>query len=133
MFSLIPRNQGLCGWTCPYKIGHQLPVKLMRNNQNGVLGSGQTVSISAASLDNSHDGSLVSDGSLTARINGLFDNQNGDLSAKGVIDLQTGSLDNRNGSLIGKDRLTLRSDSLDNCTGKVRAGQRPATDRRTTR
>ncbi|EJM04483.1 hemagluttinin repeat protein, partial [Pseudomonas sp. GM102] len=93
------------------------------NNQNGVLGSGQSVSISAASLDNSHDGSLVSDGSFTARINGLFDNQNGDLSAKGVVDLQTGSLDNRNGSLTGKDRLTLRSDSLDNRTGKVRAGK----------
>ncbi|WP_413697266.1 hemagglutinin repeat-containing protein, partial [Pseudomonas sp. Pseusp11] len=93
------------------------------NNQNGVLGSGQSVSISAASLDNSHGGSLVSDGSFTARINGLFDNQNGDLSAKDVVDLQTGSLDNRNGSLTGKDRLTLRSDSLDNRTGKVRAGK----------
>jgi filamentous hemagglutinin len=93
------------------------------NNQNGVLGSGQSVSLSAASLDNSHDGNLVSDGSFTARINGLFDNQNGDLSAKGVVDLQTGSLDNRNGSVTGKDRLTLRSDSLDNRTGKVRAGK----------
>jgi len=91
------------------------------NNQNGVLGSGKTVSISAASLDNSHDGSLVSDDSLTARIGGLFDNQNGNLSAKGVVDLKTGSLDNRNGSLIGKDRLTLQSDTLDNRTGKVRA------------
>ncbi|WP_443699052.1 two-partner secretion domain-containing protein, partial [Pseudomonas sp.] len=91
------------------------------NNQNGVLGSGKNVSITAASLDSSHNGSLVSDGDLTARIAGLFDNQNGDLSAKGVVDLQTGSLDNRNGSLSGKDRLTLRSDSLDNRTGKVRA------------
>jgi len=91
------------------------------NNQNGVLGSGQRVSITAASLDNSHNGSLVSDGGLTARIAGLFDNQNGDLSAKGAVDLQTGSLDNRNGSLSGKDRLTLRSDSLDNRTGNVRA------------
>ncbi|MFJ7282253.1 hemagglutinin repeat-containing protein [Pseudomonas sp. NPDC099000] len=91
------------------------------NNRNGVLGSGQSVSIHAASLDNSHGGSLVSDGSLTARITGLFDNQNGDLSAQGAVDLQTGSLDNRNGNLTGKDRLTLRSDSLDNRTGKVRA------------
>ena len=91
------------------------------NNQNGVLGSGQRVSITAASLDNSHNGSLVSDGGLTARIAGLFDNQNGDLSAKGAVDLQTGSLDNRNGSLSGKDRLTLHSDSLDNRTGNVRA------------
>jgi filamentous hemagglutinin len=91
------------------------------NNQNGVLGSGKNVSITAASLDNSHAGSLVSDGSLSANITGLFDNQSGDLSAKGAVDLQTGSLDNRNGSLSGKDRLTLRSDSLDNRTGKVRA------------
>ncbi|WP_256662999.1 hemagglutinin repeat-containing protein [Pseudomonas sp. 91RF] len=91
------------------------------NNQNGVLGSGKSVSITAASLDNSHEGSLVSDGSLTARISGLFDNRNGDLSAKGAVDLQSASLDNRNGSVVGKDRLTLRSDSLDNRNGKVRA------------
>ncbi|TVT79327.1 filamentous hemagglutinin N-terminal domain-containing protein, partial [Pseudomonas sp. H3(2019)] len=91
------------------------------NNQNGVLGSGKTVSISAASLDNSHAGRLVSDGNLTARITGVFYNQNGNLSANGVVDLQTGSLDNRNGSLMGKDRLTLQSASLDNRTGKVRA------------
>jgi len=92
------------------------------NNQNGVLGSAKRVSISAASLDNSHAGSLASDGSLTTRIVGLFDNQSaGDLSAKGVVDLQAGSLDNRGGSLTGKDRLTLDIASLDNRGGKVRA------------
>lgn len=91
------------------------------NNRNGVLGSGVNVSITAASLDNSHEGSLVSDGSLTARITGLFDNQNGELSAKGAVDVQSGSLDNRGGSVVGKDRLTLRSDSVDNRGGKVRA------------
>ncbi|WDH56027.1 hemagglutinin repeat-containing protein [Pseudomonas chlororaphis] len=93
------------------------------NNQSGVLGSGKRVSIDVASLDNSHAGSLVSDGVFTARIKGLFDNQNGDLSAKGAVDLQTGSLDNRNGSLTGKDRLTLNTASLDNRGGKVRADQ----------
>ncbi|MHB2060085.1 hemagglutinin repeat-containing protein [Pseudomonas monsensis] len=91
------------------------------NNRNGVLGSGASVSITAASLDNSHEGSLVSDGSLTARITGLFDNQSGDLSAKGLVDVQSGSLDNRGGSVVGKDRLTLRSDSVDNRGGKIRA------------
>ncbi|RBC01515.1 filamentous hemagglutinin N-terminal domain-containing protein [Pseudomonas sp. MWU12-2115] len=91
------------------------------NNRNGVLGSGVNVSITAASLDNSQQGSLVSDGSLTARITGLFDNQNGELSAKGAVDVQSGSLDNRGGSVVGKDRLTLRSDSVDNRGGKVRA------------
>ncbi|PYC11604.1 hemagglutinin [Pseudomonas jessenii] len=91
------------------------------NNRNGVLGSAASVSITAASLDNSHEGSLVSDGSLTARISGLFDNQNGDVSGKGVVDLQSASLDNRSGSVVGKDRLTVRSDSLDNRGGKIRA------------
>ncbi|AIS14351.1 hemagglutinin [Pseudomonas chlororaphis subsp. aurantiaca] len=92
------------------------------NNQGGVLGSAKHVSISAASLDNRHAGSLASDGSLTTRIAGLFDNQNaGDLGAKGVVDLQAGSLDNRGGSLTGQDRLTLDTALLDNRRGKVRA------------
>ena len=91
------------------------------NNRSGVLGSGKSVSISAASLDNSQDGSLVSDGSLAAQITGLLDNQSGDLTAKGLVDLQTGSLDNRNGSLTGQDRLSLRSDTVDNRMGKIRA------------
>ncbi|AZD00799.1 hemagglutinin repeat-containing protein [Pseudomonas chlororaphis] len=91
------------------------------NNQGGVLGSAKRVSISAASLDNSHAGSLASDGSLTTRIVGLFDNQSaGDLGAKGVVDLQAGSLDNRGGSLTGKDRLSLDTALLDNRAGKVR-------------
>ncbi|NBF07061.1 hemagglutinin repeat-containing protein [Pseudomonas sp. Fl4BN1] len=94
------------------------------NNQNGVLGSGNNLHLKAASLDNSHQGSLVSDDRLTARIDGLLDNQQqGEISAKGVIDLQAGSVDNRNGSLTGKDLLTLRADSLDNRAGKVRADQ----------
>ncbi|MBP5076373.1 hemagglutinin repeat-containing protein [Pseudomonas chlororaphis] len=92
------------------------------NNQGGVLGSAKRLSISAASLDNRHAGSLASDGSLTTRIAGLFDNQSaGDLGAKGVVDLQAGILDNRGGSLTGKDRLTLDTASLDNRGGKVRA------------
>ncbi|UUT24567.1 hemagglutinin repeat-containing protein [Pseudomonas sp. T8] len=92
------------------------------NNQGGVLGSAKRVSISAASLDNRHAGSLASDGSLTTRIAGLFDNQSaGDLGAKGVVDLQAGSLDNRGGSLTGQDRLTLDTALLDNRGGKVRA------------
>ncbi|QTT90335.1 filamentous hemagglutinin N-terminal domain-containing protein [Pseudomonas chlororaphis] len=92
------------------------------NNQSGVLGSAKRLSVSAASLDNRHAGSLASDGSLTTRIAGLFDNQSaGDLGAKGVVDLQAGILDNRGGSLTGKDRLTLDTASLDNRGGKVRA------------
>ncbi|WP_269783866.1 hemagglutinin repeat-containing protein, partial [Pseudomonas protegens] len=91
------------------------------NNQNGVLGSAKSVELKAASLDNSQAGSLVSDDRLTARVDDLLDNQQGEISAKGVIDLQAGRLDNRNGSLIGKDLLTLRAAALDNRAGKVRA------------
>ncbi|MGQ3319041.1 two-partner secretion domain-containing protein [Pseudomonas brassicacearum subsp. neoaurantiaca] len=92
------------------------------DNRNGVLGSGKTVAIKAASLNNSNGGQLISDGSLSARIGGLLDNQNqGQVVAKGAIDLQTGSLDNRAGRLAGNDLLTLHSDSLDNRGGSIRA------------
>ncbi len=92
------------------------------DNRNGVLGSGKVVTIKAASLNNSNGGQLISDGSLTARISGLLDNQDqGQVLAKGAIDLQTGSLDNRSGRLAGNDLLTLRSDSVDNRGGSIRA------------
>ncbi|MDO7895295.1 two-partner secretion domain-containing protein [Pseudomonas citrulli] len=92
------------------------------DNRNGVLGSGKAVDIESASLNNSNGGQLVSDGTLSARISGLLDNQDqGEVTAKGALDLQTGRLDNRAGRLTGKDLLTLRSDSLDNRGGSVRA------------
>ena len=92
------------------------------DNRNGVLGSGKVVDIKAASLNNSDGGQLISDGALTARISGLLDNQNqGQVLAKGALDLQTGSLDNRGGRLIGNDLLTVHSDSLDNRGGSLRA------------
>ncbi|WP_238346716.1 filamentous hemagglutinin N-terminal domain-containing protein [Pseudomonas viciae] len=92
------------------------------DNRNGVLGSGKAVDIKAASLNNSDGGQLISDGALTARISGLLDNQNqGQVLAKGALDLQTGSLDNRGGRLVGNDLLTVHSDSLDNRGGSLRA------------
>ncbi|CAH0321622.1 DNase CdiA [Pseudomonas brassicacearum] len=92
------------------------------DNRNGVLGSGKVVDIKAASLNNSNGGQLISDGTLSARISGLLDNQNqGQVLAKGALDLQTGHIDNRGGRLAGNDLLTLRSDSLDNRGGNLRA------------
>ncbi|BBP59729.1 filamentous hemagglutinin N-terminal domain-containing protein [Pseudomonas sp. St316] len=92
------------------------------DNRKGVLGSGKAVAIQAASLNNSNGGQLVSDGTLTARISGMFDNQGlGEVAAKGALDLQTGGLDNRGGRLAGNDLLTLHSDSLDNRGGNIRA------------
>ncbi len=93
-------------------------------NSGGTLGSGQRLTVTAASLDNSQSGSLVSDGSLTVKVDGLLDNQaNGSVLSKGVMDIQAGSVDNRAGRLSGQNLLTLRSASLDNRGGAVRANQ----------
>jgi filamentous hemagglutinin len=93
-------------------------------NQGGTLGSGQRLNVTSASLDNSQSGSLVSDGGLTVKVNGLLDNQaKGAVLAKGVMDIQAGSVYNRTGRLSGQNLLTLRSASLDNRGGAVRANQ----------
>jgi filamentous hemagglutinin len=94
------------------------------DNRDGVLGSGQWVSLQAASLDNRDGGVVVSDGSLTVRLRGALDNRNkGEITAKGAIDAQAGSLDNRDGKVIGKTTLALRSDTADNRTGVIQADQ----------
>ncbi|HGM5551960.1 TPA: filamentous hemagglutinin N-terminal domain-containing protein [Pseudomonas putida] len=94
------------------------------DNRDGVLGSGQWVSLQAASLDNRDGGVLVSDGSLTVRLRGALDNRNkGEITAKGAIDAQAGSLDNRDGKVIGKTTLALRSDSADSRAGVIQADQ----------
>ncbi|OIN45933.1 two-partner secretion domain-containing protein [Pseudomonas costantinii] len=93
-------------------------------NQGGTLGAGQRLNVTSGSLDNSQSGSLVSDGDLTVKVDGLLDNQaKGSVLAKGVIDIQAGSVDNRAGRLSGQNVLTLRSASLDNRGGAVRANQ----------
>ena len=92
------------------------------DNRDGVLGSGKSVDLKAASLDNRDAGVVVSDGGLTVRISGLLDNQNtGEISAKGAIDVRTGKLDNRGGTVSGKGTLTVISDSADNRAGVIQA------------
>lgn len=105
-------------------LGLNIDLSGAMDNRDGVLGSGQSVNFKAASLDNREAGVLVSDGGLTVRIGGLLDNSNkGDISAKGVIDVQTGSVDNRDGKVIGKSTLALRSDVADNRAGVIQADQ----------
>ncbi|WP_064121006.1 DNA/RNA non-specific endonuclease, partial [Pseudomonas fluorescens] len=94
------------------------------DNRNGVLGSGQSVNLRAASLDNRDAGVLVSDAGLVVRVSGLLDNRNkGEISAKGAIDGEIGSLDNSNGKIIGKSKLALRSAVADNRGGVIQADQ----------
>jgi filamentous hemagglutinin len=94
------------------------------DNRDGALGSGRSLNLKAASLDNREAGALVSDGSLTAHISGTLDNRNkGDISAKGAVDLQAGTLLNSDGKVIGKSTLAVRSDVADNRGGVIQAEQ----------
>lgn len=94
------------------------------DNRDGVIGSGGSVNLKAASLDNREAGALVSDGNLTGRISGTLDNRNkGDISAKGAIDLQAGTLLNNGGKVIGKSTLALRGDAAENRGGVIQADQ----------
>lgn len=94
------------------------------DNRDGVLGSGRLVNLKAASLDNREAGAVVSDGSLTARISGTLDNRDkGDISAKGALDLQAGTLLNSDGKVIGKNTLAVRGDAVDNRGGVIQADQ----------
>jgi filamentous hemagglutinin len=105
-------------------LGLNIDLRGALDNRDGVLGSGQAVNLQAASLDNRDGGALVSDGSMTVRVRGVLDNRNnGEITAKGTIDAQTGSLDNRDGKVIGKTTLTLRSDTADNRAGVIQADQ----------
>ncbi|OFJ41000.1 hypothetical protein BJN42_09000 [Pseudomonas koreensis] len=105
-------------------LGLDIDLSGAMDNRDGVLGSAKWVSFSAASLDNRDAGALVSDGGLSVRVSGLLDNRNkGEITAKGAIDAQTGSLDNRDGKVIGKTTLVLRSDSADNRVGTIQADQ----------
>jgi len=92
------------------------------DNRDGLLGSGKSVDLRAATLDNRDVGVVVSDGTLTTRISGLLDNQNkGEISAKGVMDVRSASLDNRGGKISGKDTLTVTGPSTDNRGGVIQA------------
>jgi filamentous hemagglutinin len=94
------------------------------DNRDGVLGSGKNVDLKAAGLDNRDAGVIVSDGNLIARIGGLLDNQNaGEISAKGAIDVRSGSLDNRAGKVSGNDTLTIIGNSADNRGGVIQANK----------
>ncbi|OCT28970.1 two-partner secretion domain-containing protein [Pseudomonas putida] len=91
------------------------------NNRGGTLAAGNDLQVESAGLDNSAQGSLVSDGSLHVRSTGLFDNQAGELRARGLIDLALGRLDNRGGVVSGKQLLSLQANSVDNQAGLLHA------------
>ncbi|MBK5533769.1 hemagglutinin repeat-containing protein [Pseudomonas sp. TH08] len=108
-------------------LGLSIDLRGALDNRNGVLGSGQSVTFKGASLDNRESGVVVSDGGMTLRVSGLLDNRDkGEITAKGAIDGQIGSLDNRAGKVIGKSTLALRGDTADNRGGVIQADQQLA-------
>lgn len=98
----------------------ELVVAQALDNRQGVLAAGKAMTLNAASLDNREQGKLLSDGTLTAKVTGLLDNQaKGLVNGQGATDIAAGQLDNRGGRLQGKDLLTLHGQHWDNRGGKI--------------
>ncbi|WP_331832630.1 hemagglutinin repeat-containing protein [Pseudomonas sp. LH21] len=98
----------------------ELVVAQALDNRQGVLAAGKALTLNAASLDNREQGKLLSDGTLTAKVTGLLDNQaKGLVNGQGATDIDAGQLDNRGGRLQGKDLLTLQGQRWDNRGGKI--------------
>ena len=91
------------------------------DNRLGIFSAVDWLTVQAASLDNSGQGSLSSQVGLTASITGLLDNRNrGNLVSQGAQQITTGQLYNSQAGLISsKTALTLHSDALVNHAGLV--------------
>ncbi|WP_448683689.1 two-partner secretion domain-containing protein [Pseudomonas nicosulfuronedens] len=85
------------------------------DNRLGLFSAEQSLDFTLDSLDNSGKGTLVSNGTLQARVRQKLDNQaDGLLSAKGTLGVQAGNLDNRGGLVVGDAGVTLSGASLNN-------------------
>ncbi|MFV3368494.1 filamentous hemagglutinin N-terminal domain-containing protein [Pseudomonas sp. NY15435] len=85
------------------------------DNRLGLFSADQSLDFTLDSLDNSGKGTLVSNGTLQARVQQKLDNQaDGLLSAKGALGVQAGNLDNRGGLVVGDSAVTLSGASLNN-------------------
>ncbi|WP_017522118.1 hemagglutinin repeat-containing protein [Pseudomonas nitroreducens] len=85
------------------------------DNRLGLFSAEQSLDFTLDSLDNSGKGTLVSNGTLQARVQQTLDNQaDGLLSAKGALGVQAGNLDNRGGLVVGDSAVSLTGASLNN-------------------
>ncbi|WP_165447492.1 DUF637 domain-containing protein [Pseudomonas mucidolens] len=91
------------------------------DNRLGIFSATRLLTVKAASLDNSDQGSVVSQGSLNASIAGLFDNRNeGNLVSQGAQQVAFGQFNNSQGGLVSsKTTLALHGDNLLNQGGLV--------------
>ncbi|WP_371365415.1 hemagglutinin repeat-containing protein [Pseudomonas sp. QL9] len=94
------------------------------DNRLGLFSAEQALSLDLDSLDNSGKGTLVSNGTLQARVKQTLDNRGeGVLSAKGDLAVQAGSLDNRGGALVSDGAVGLSGGRVDNSAGGTVSGK----------
>ncbi len=94
----------------------------LNNSGEGALVSRGDQQLRAASLDNSGNGLISSEGAIAAELDAALDNGNGGLiSAIGELDLQAGTVRNVGGQLGGASDVRVRAESLDNSGGQLTA------------
>ncbi|MGB8664136.1 MAG: hemagglutinin repeat-containing protein, partial [Serratia inhibens] len=92
------------------------------NNAGGQWLAGRLLNVAAQSLDNSQDGLLYSQQSLTLNLNGGLDNRSGKLQGGEAVSLDAQTLNNAGGTIDGQQTLSLRIlGMLDNSGGAVRS------------
>ncbi|HGM5550813.1 TPA: hemagglutinin repeat-containing protein [Pseudomonas putida] len=96
----------------------------INNSNGGRIGARQALTLRAQEFDNSQQGQLTSEGTLTTRISDRLDNQNkGLIQANAAMDVQATRLDNRAGKISSLNTLTVTSTNTDNRGGTIRADQ----------
>ncbi|MHC8339909.1 two-partner secretion domain-containing protein [Pseudomonas sp. HLT2-19-2] len=91
------------------------------SNQGGTL-SGQTTSITAATLDNQNNGRVLSNSALNLNANQVL-NAKGVINSTGSLSSNIGRLSNSNGELSSLADVVLNVTSLDNVAGLMTAGR----------
>ncbi|WP_179538092.1 hemagglutinin repeat-containing protein [Pseudomonas sp. BIGb0408] len=93
-------------------------------NAQGVVSSNVQLAVKAAELNNSGSGTLVSQGTLSARVDGVLDNSaDGALIAKTQLDVSAGVTNNSKAGLLSGNVLNLSGDALDNRGGRILADE----------
>ncbi|WP_223849625.1 hemagglutinin repeat-containing protein [Pseudomonas koreensis] len=99
-------------------------ISAINNSNGGRIGARQALTLRAQQFDNSQQGQLTSEGTLTTRISDRLDNQNkGLIQANAAMDVQATRLDNRAGKISSLNTLTVTSANTDNRSGTIRADQ----------
>lgn len=90
------------------------------NNRQGTVASNKALTLKAGSLDNSQQGTVVSQGEMTAIVTDVLDNSaGGAIISKGNQTLMTGTLDNRQGQVNSQGLLNLTAQTLNNRNGSI--------------